>query len=45
MGRTGWRTRILRAELQGTQRSRWGELHHPEAIVEGEVGVEPPAET
>jgi hypothetical protein len=32
------------AELDRRRRTRSGELHDPEAVVEGEVGVEPPAE-
>ena len=44
MGRSGWRPRDVGAELHRTLRSRWRELHDPEAVVEGEVGVEPPAE-
>src|SRR5579864_4616148 len=34
----------MRAELHGTLRAGWRELHDPKAVVEGEVSVEPPAE-
>src|ERR1700722_5524549 len=44
MGRPGWGTCDLGAELHGAQRSGWRELHDPEAVVEGKVGVEPPSE-
>src|SRR5271166_2536696 len=44
MGRTGWCTGDFVAELHGAQRSGWRELHDPEAVVVGEVGVEPPSE-
>src|ERR1700722_1598504 len=44
MGRPGWGTCDLGAELHGARRSGWRELHDPEAVVEGKVGVEPPSE-
>ena len=44
LGRAGRGRREVRAELERARRARRGELDHPEAVVEGEVGVEPPPE-
>src|SRR5580704_9797141 len=43
MGRPGWGTCDFGAKLHGAQRSGWSELHDPETVVEGKVGVEPPS--
>ena len=44
LGRTGRGRRDLRAELDRAPRAGWGELDDPEAVIEREVGVEPPPE-
>ena len=45
MGRPGFCRRDLGAELDGARRAGRRELDDAEAVVEGEVGVEPPSET
>ena len=44
LGRAGRGRRDVRAELDRARRARRRELDDPEAVIEGEVGVEPPSE-
>ncbi len=44
LGRAGFGRRHVRAELNGAPRAGRCELDDPEAVLEGEVGVEPPPE-
>src|SRR5262249_36091954 len=44
LSRAGGSRRHLRAELDRRRGARWRELDDSEAVVEGEVGIEPPTE-